>query len=145
MRMYYTISTEKKRIDIISPDETTVINHIRIYHDDGRFIKGVSVIADAQLLFEDEKPEDLAKMLEIWCKGMIYLPGSEKVKDMIQFLREHSKELWRGKLYWDIKRIEAKIEELNEKKEYLQEQYKELLAEDREEIGKEEAKKNESP
>ena len=139
--MYYTISTEKKRIDIISPDETTVINHLRIYHDDGRFIKGVSVIADAQLLFEDEKPEDLAKMLEIWCKGMIYLPGSEKVKDMIKFLREHSKELWRGKLYWDIKRIEAKIEELNEKKEYLQQQYEELLADDREEIGKEVVKK----
>ena len=134
--MYYTISTEKKRIDIISPDETTVINHIRIYHDDGRFIKGVSVIADAQLLFEDEKPEDLAKMLEIWRKGMIYLPGSEKVEDMIKFLREHSKELWKGKLRWDIKRIEEKINELNEKKEYLQEQYKELLTDDREEIEK---------
>jgi len=143
--MYYTISTEEKRIDIISPDETTVINHIRIYHDDGRFIKGVSVIADAQLLFEGEKPEDLAATLEIWRKGMIYLPGSEKVRDMIKFLLEHSKELWKGKLHWDIKRIEAKIEELNEKKEYLQEQYKELLAEDREEIGTEEAKKNESP
>jgi len=139
--MYYTISTEKKRIDIISPDETTVINHLRIYHDDGRFIKGVSVIADAQLLFEDEKPEDLAKMLEIWCKGMIYLPGSEKVKDMIKFLLEHSKELWKGKLQWDIKRIEEKIKELNEEKEYLQQQYEELLADDREEIGKEEVEK----
>ena len=139
--MYYTISTEKKRIDIISPDETTVINHLRIYHDDGRFIKGVSVIADAQLLFEDEKPEDLAKMLEIWCKGMIYLPGSEKVKDMIKFLLEHSKELWKGKLQWDIKRIEEKIKELNEEKEYLQQQYEELLADDREEIGKEVVKK----
>ena len=139
--MYYTISTEKKRIDIISPDETTVINHIRIYHDDGRFIKGVSVIADAQLLFEDEKPEDLAKMLEIWRKGMIYLPGSEKVEDMIKFLREHSKELWKGKLQWGIKRIEEKIKELNEEKEYLQQQYEELLADDREEIGKEEVEK----
>ena len=139
--MYYTISTEEKRIDIISPDETTVINHIRIYHDDGRFIKGVSVIADAQLLFEGEKPEDLAATLEIWCKGMIYLPGSEKVKDMIKFLLEHSKELWKGKLQWDIKRIEAKIQELNEKKEYLQEQYEELLSKNREGIEKEEAKK----
>jgi len=96
--MYYTISTVEKRFDIVSPDETVVINRIRIYHDDGRFIKGVSVIADTQLLFEDEKPEDLAKMLEIWRKGMIYLPGSEKVEDMIKFLREHSKELWKGKL-----------------------------------------------
>jgi len=138
--MYYTISTEEKRVDIIDPNETTVIQWLRIYHDDGRFIKGVSVIADAQLLFEDEKPEDIAKMLEIWRKGMIYLPGSEKVKDMIQFLREHSKELLKGKLQWDIKRIEERIKELNEKKEYLQEQYEELLAEDREEIGKEEVK-----
>jgi len=139
-KMYYTISTEEKRVDIIDPNETTVIQWLRIYHDDGRFIKGVSVIADAQLLFEDEKPEDIAKMLEIWRKGMIYLPGSEKVKDMIQFLREHSKELLKGKLQWDIKRIEERIKELNEKKEYLQEQYEELLAEDREEIGKEEVK-----
>jgi len=143
--MYYTISIEEKRFDIVSPDETVVINHITIYHDDGRFIKKVSVIADGQLLFDGEKPEDLAKMLEIWRKGMIYLPGSEKVKDMIKFLLEHSKELWKGKLQWDIKRIEAKIKELNEKKERLQQQYEELLAEDREEIGTEEAKKNESP
>ena len=139
--MYYTISTVEKRFDIVSPDETVVINRIRIYHDDGRFIKGVSVIADTQLLFEDEKPEDLAKMLEIWRKGMIYLPGSEKVEDMIKFLREHSIELLRGKLHRDIKRIEAKIEELNEKKERLQQQYEELLADDREEIGKEEVEK----
>jgi len=139
--MYYTISTEEKRVDIISPDKTTVIQRLRIYHDDGRFIKGVSVIADAQLFFDGDKPEDIAKMLEIWRKGMIYLPGSEKVKDMIKFLLEHSKELWKGKLQWDIKRIEAKIEELNEKKGWLQEQYKELLSKDREGIEKEEVKK----
>ena len=138
--MYYTISIEEKRFDIVSPDETVVINHITIYHDDGRFIKKVSVIADGQLLFDGEKPEDLAKMLEIWRKGMIYLPGSEKVKDMIKFLLEHSKELWKGKLQWDIKRIEAKIKELNEKKERLHQQYEELLADDREEIEKEEVK-----
>ena len=136
MRMYYTISAEEKRVDIISPDETTVIQRIRIYHDDGRFIKGVSVIADGQLLFEDEKPEDLAKMLEIWRKGMIYLPGSEKVEDMIKFLREHSEELWKGKLRWDIKRIEEKIKKLMEEKERLRKRYEELLTDNREEIEK---------
>jgi len=132
--MYYTISTEEKRLDIISPDETTVINHIRIYHNDGSLIKGVSVIADAQLFFDGDKPEDIAKMLEIWRKGMVYLPGSEKVKDMIQFLREHSKELLKGKLHRDIKRIEEKIKELNEKKERLRKQYEKLLAGDEKEI-----------
>jgi len=139
--MYYTISTEEKRVDIISPDKTTVIQRLRIRRDNGSVIKEVSVIADTQLLFEDEKPENLAATLEIWRKGMIYLPGSEKVKDMIKFLLEHSKELWKGKLQWDIKRIEAKIEDLNEKKEWLQEQYKELLSKDREGIEKEEVKK----
>ena len=60
---------------------------------------------------------------------------------MIRFLREHSKELLKGKLHRDIKRIEEKIKELNEEKEYLQQQYEELLADDREEIETEEVKK----
>jgi len=36
---------------------------------------------------------------------------------------------------------DKKIKELNEEKEYLQQQYEELLADDREEIGKEEVEK----
>ena len=127
--MYYTISIEKKRFDLVNPNETVVINRIRIYHDNGSFIKEVSVIADAELFFEGDKPEDIAKTLEIWRKGMLYLPGSEKVEDMINFLREHSKELLKGKLYWDIKRIEAKIKELDEEKERLRKQYEILSAE----------------
>ena len=43
-------------------------------------------------------------------------------------------------MQWRIKRIEAKIKELNEKREQLQQQYEKLLAEDREEIEKEEVK-----
>ncbi|MCW3140626.1 MAG: hypothetical protein N2V72_00375 [Methanophagales archaeon] len=126
--MYYTISIEKKSFDFVNSDEPVVINRIRIYHDNGRFIREVSAIADTELFFETDKPEDIAKTLEIWRKGMLYLPGGEKVKDMINFLREHSKELRKGKLYWDIKRIEAKIKELDEEKERLRKQYEEILA-----------------
>ena len=61
---------------------------------------------------------------------------------MIQFLREHSKELLKGKLRKDIEGIEKKIKRLEEEKETLRKRYEEILADDEEEIGGERANEN---
>jgi len=61
---------------------------------------------------------------------------------MIKFLREHSKELLKGKLRRDIGIIEKKIKRLKEEKEMLRKRYEELLTDDREEIESEEKDAN---
>jgi len=139
--MYYTTSAIEGRFNLINPSEVKFSNRVIIYNDDGSLLKAVSVLDDGPIFDDTDEPEDIAEELEEWLDGMIYTSDEKEIRDMIKFLREHSKELWKGKLQWDIKRIEEKIKELNEEKEYLQEQYEELLAEDREEIGKEEVKK----
>ena len=139
--MYYTITTSEGRFNLLNPSEVKFSNRVIIYNDDGSLLKAVSVLDDGPIFDDTDEPEDIAEELEEWLDGMIYTSDEENIRDMIKFLREHSIELLRGKLHRDIKRIEAKIEELNEKKERLQQQYEELLADDREEIGKEEVEK----
>ena len=143
--MYYTITTSEGRFNLLNPSEVKFSNQLIIYNDDGSFLKSVSVTAAGPIFDDGDEPEEIAEALENWLKGMLYASEEEEIRDMIRFLREHSKELLKGKLQWRIKRIEAKIKKLNEKKERLQQQYEDLLTEDREEIETEEAKKNESP
>ena len=139
--MYYTISTIEGRFNLLNPSEVRVSNRVIIYNDDGSLLKAVSVLDDGPIFDNTDEPEDIAEELEEWLDGMIYTSDEENIRNMIQFLREHSKELLKGKLQRDMKRIEAKIKELNEKRERLQQQYEKLLTEDREEIEKEEVKK----
>jgi len=139
--MYYTTSAIEGRYNLINPNEVKFSNQVIIYNDDGSLLKAVSVLDDGPIFDNTDEPEDIAEALENWLKGMLYASDEEEIRNMIKFLREHSKELWKGKLQWGIKRIEEKIKELNEEKEYLQQKYEELLADDREEIGKEEVEK----
>ena len=132
--MYYTISTIEGRFNLINPSEVRVSNRVIIYNDDGSLLKAVSVLDDGPIFDDTDEPEDIAEELEEWLDGMIYTSDEKEIRDMIQFLREHSKELLKGKLRRDIKRIEEKIKELNEEKERLREQYEELLAGDEKEI-----------
>ena len=138
--MYYQILVREGHFNWANPSEVSTSNWVGVYSDEGKFIKAVSVTADGPIFYDDDEPEDIAEALENWLDGMLYASDEEEIRNMIKFLREHSKELWKGKLQWGIKRIEEKIKELNEEKEYLQQQYEELLADDREEIEKEEVK-----
>ncbi|MHC1584605.1 MAG: hypothetical protein ACXQTM_08315 [Methanosarcinales archaeon] len=132
--MYYKVDAYEGRFNLLNPSEVRVSNRVRIYNNDGSLLKAVSVLDDGPIFDNTDKPEDIAEELEEWLDGMIYTSDEEEIRDMIQFLREHSKELLKGKLHWDIKRIEEKIKELNEKKERLRKQYEKLLAGDEKEI-----------
>jgi len=132
--MYYTITTSEGRFNLLNPSEVKTSNRVIIYNDDGSLLKAVSVLDDGPIFDDTDEPEDIAEELEEWLDGMIYTSDEKEIRDMIQFLREHSKELLKGKLHRDIKRIEEKIKELNEEKERLRKQYEELLAGDGKEI-----------
>jgi len=136
--MYYTISTIEGRFNLINPSEVRVSNRVIIYNDDGSLLKAVSVLDDGPIFDNTDEPEDVAEELEEWLDGMIYTSDEKEIRDMIQFLREHSKELLKGKLRRDVKRIEEKIKKLVEVKERLRKRYDELLTDNREEIEKEE-------
>ncbi len=136
--MYYTISTIEGRFNLINPSEVRVSNRVIIYNDDDSLLKAVSVLDDGPIFDNTDEPEDIAEELEEWLDGIIYTSDEKEIRDMIQFLREHSKELLKGKLQWDIKRIEEKIKKLMEEKERLRKRYEELLTDNREEIEKEE-------
>ena len=125
--MYYTVSVTEGRFNIMDPSEVKFSNSVRVYNDDGGSIEVVSVTADEPIFNDNDEPEDIAQALEEWLDGMFYTSDEEKIRNMIQFLRKHSKELLKGKLRKDIERIEAKIKELNEEKERLRKQYEEIL------------------
>jgi len=109
--MYYRIFVAEGRYNIINPSETQVKNSVSIY-DDKRAIKSVSVLSDEPIFFDGDNPEQIAEALENWLKHMLLASNEEKVRDMIQFLRKHSKELTKGRLHYDIERIEEKKKDL---------------------------------
>jgi len=123
--MYYRIFVAEGRFNFINPSETQFKNSVAIY-DDKRAIKSVSVLSDEPIFYDDENPEQIAEALENWLKHMLLAPNEEKVRDMIQFLRKHSKELTKGRLHYDIEKVEEQIKELEEKKEDLIAQLEEL-------------------
>jgi len=85
------------------------------------------VLAKEPIFYDDDEPEDIANALEEWFNGMFYTSDEENLREMIQFLRKHSKELLRGKLRKDIERIEEEIEKLEERKKKLLKRHNELL------------------
>jgi len=105
--------------NFLNPTEPAADNWVEIYNDDGSLIKAESVATDRPILFEDDRPEDIANALE-------KASDEENVKEMIQFLREHSKELLKGKLRKDIEGIEKKIKRLEEEKKMLVKRYEEI-------------------
>ena len=112
--------------NFLNPTEPAADNWVEIYNDDGSLIKAESVATDRPILFEDDRPEDIANALE-------KASDEDNIKDMVQFLRKHSKDLLKGKLRKDIEIIEEKINRLEKKKEKLRKQYEEILADDEEE------------
>ena len=127
--MYYTVTVIEGHFNLVNPSGVMFSNRVIIYNDDGSLIKAVSVAADGPIFYDDDEPEDIAKALEKWLDGMLYTSDEEEIRNMIQFLRKHSKELLKGKLRKDIERIETKIKELNEEKERLRRQYEIVSAE----------------
>jgi len=127
-KMYYRVFVAEGRYNILNPSETRVKNSVAIY-DDKRAIKSVSVLSDEPIFYDDDNPEQIAEALENWLKHMLFTSNEEKVRDMIQFLRKHSKELTKGRLYYDIERVEEQIKELEEKKKDLTAQLEELEGE----------------
>ncbi len=119
--MHYTISVREGRFDLANPNRIMFSNWVGVYKD-GTQVKSVSVLANAPIFFEDDKPEDIAQALEKWLDSMWYTSQEEKVKEMIQFLREHSEELYKGKIQREIEKIDEQIEKLKEKKRELQSQ-----------------------
>ena len=117
--MYYIVQNREGRFNFINPSETRVSSWVGIYDDKGNLIKVVSVVDDEPIFFDDDEPEDIAEALENWFKHIVYTSDEEKIKDMIKFLRENSKELIKGKLKKDIYRINKRIEQLRKEKEVL--------------------------
>jgi len=126
--MYYRVLVMRNLENFMNPSEPVVDNWVEIYNDDGSLIKAESVATDRPILFEDDRPEDIANALE-------KTSDEDNIKEMIQFLRKHSKELLKGKLRRDIEGIEKKIKRLEEEKKMLVKRYEEILAGDGEEIG----------
>ena len=126
--MYYRVLVMRNLENFMNPSEPVVDNWVEIYNDDGSLIKAESVATDRPILFEDDRPEDIANALE-------KTSDEDNIKEMIQFLRKHSKELLKGKLRKDIEVIEKKIKRLEEEKKMLVKRYEEILAGDGEEIG----------
>ena len=133
--MYYRVSARKGNFNLANPAEVMFSNWVGIYNDDGSLIKAESVHADEPIFYDDDEPEEIADALEKWLKGMFYASDEDNIKEMIQFLREHSKELLKGKLRKDIEGIEKKIKRLEEEKKMLVKRYEEILADDGEETG----------
>ena len=118
--MYYRISVREGNFNLMDPSEASWSNWIGIFDKEKEMpIKAVSVIADSPIFFDEDTPEDIANALEKWLKGAIYTSDEEKIKDMIQYLRKHSKELLKGRLDWRIALIEEKIKRLEEDKKWL--------------------------
>ena len=117
--MYYVIQNREGRFNLLNPDEIRISSWIGIYDDNGNLIKAVSVTDDEPLFFDDNEPEEIAQQLEEWLNRMVYTSDEDKIKDMIKFLRENSKELIKGKLEKDIHRINEKLERLKKEKEVL--------------------------
>jgi len=118
--MYYVVQNKERKFHVLSPDKTYISNWIGIYDDNDNLIKVVSVTDDEPLFFDDDEPEEIARQLERWLNKVVVFPSEEdKIKDMIKFLRENSKELMVGKLKKDIHRINKKIEQLKKEKEAL--------------------------
>ena len=130
--MYYTISVTEGRFNILDPTEVKFSNSVRVYNDDGGSIEVVSVTADEPIFDDNDEPEDIAQALEEWLDGMLYTSREEEIRNMIQFLRKHSRELLKGKLRKDIERIEEKIKKLDKEKKRLRKQYEILSADDKE-------------
>ena len=125
--MYYTITTSEGRFNLLNPSEVRVSNRVIIYNDDGSLLKAVSVLDDGPIFDDADEPEDIAEELEEWLDGMLYTSDEKEIRDMIRFLREHSRELLKGKLRRDIGIIEEKIKRLQEEKEMLRKRYEKLL------------------
>jgi len=118
--MYYRISVREGNFNLMDPSEASWSNWVGIFDRETEMpIKAVSVIADSPIFFDEDTPEDIANALEKWLKGAIYTSDEEKIKDMIQYLRKHSKELLKGRLDWRIALIEEKIKRLEEDKKWL--------------------------
>ena len=124
--MYYTTTTNQGRFNLANPGEVMFSNRVIIYNDDGSLIKAVSVVADSPIFYGNEDPEDIVNALEKWLDDMFYASDKDNIRDMVQFLREHSKELLKGKLRKDIGRIEKKIKRLEEEKKMLVKRYEEI-------------------
>ena len=131
-KRYYRILTRKGNFNLADPSEVMFSNWVGIYDDDDSLIKAESVHADEPIFYDEDEPEEIADALEKWLKGMFYASDEDNIKEMIQFLREHSKELLKGKLRKDIEGIEKKIKRLEEEKKMLIKRYEELLRDDRE-------------
>ena len=118
--MYYRISVREGNFNLMDPSEVSWSNWIGVF-DRGKEmpIKAVSVTADSPIFFDEDTPIDIANALEKWLKEMVYTSDEGKIKDTIQYLREHSKELLKGRLDWRIALIEEKIKRLEEDKERL--------------------------
>jgi len=127
--MYYEVQNREGRFNLADPSEIRVSNWVGIFDDDGNLIKGISVTDDEPLFFDDDEPEEIARQLERWLNGVLYTSEEAKIKDMIKFLRENSKELTIGKLKRDIRKIDERIEQLNKEKEMLIEKLKVLKSE----------------
>jgi len=123
--MYYRVLVMRNSDNFLNPTEPAADNWVEIYNDDGSLIKAESVATDRPILFEDDRPEDIANALE-------KASDEDNIKDMVQFLRKHSKDLLKGKLRKDIEIIEEKINRLEKKKEKLRKQYEEILADNEE-------------
>ena len=118
--MYYRISVREGNFNLMDPSEVSWSNWIGVFDREKEMpIKAVSVTADSPIFFDEDTPEDIANALEKWLKGMVYTSDEEKIKDMIRYLRDHSKELLRGTLERRIALIEEKIKRLEEDKEWL--------------------------
>ncbi|HDL59886.1 MAG TPA: hypothetical protein ENH14_00355 [candidate division WOR-3 bacterium] len=117
--MYYVVQNREGRFNLLNPGEIRVSSWIGIYDDEGNLIKAVSVTDDEPIFFDDDEPEEIARQLERWLNRVVYTSEEDKIKDMIKFLRENSKELMVGKLKKDIHRINERIEQLRKEKEAL--------------------------
>ncbi len=100
--MYYKVQIRSGHFNFADPKEEQISNWIAIYDENDELIKSASVLSDAPLFQEEDSPEDIAQALEDWLSSMIFTSDEQNIKEVVQFLREHSEELSKGKFRHDI-------------------------------------------
>lgn len=115
MRLQYT--SQHGRFDLLSTDESWMC-HIRIYDDEGKQIKAVSVAVDG-----DERGWCVEDAVDLICQDFERLWIDTRRDDKAEFLRfilDNADEIERGSAAHEVERIDAEIERLQDRRRSAQ-------------------------
>lgn len=116
MRLNYTSHTG--HYNLCDPSQVSTSCTIRIYDDEGKIIRYVSVSVEGE---EDGDDVDRAiELIEEEDKRCFFSTARESWKEMIAFLKEHQDEIEAGNRKYEIENLTKKIGALQKRLDFLQ-------------------------